>query len=122
MSQSHKFDRYAARSEDGIFESAGSPPLGFNVIVFQRIKAPSRPENDRSARASAQIIPFNARRRSRLLKSASKSWWGENANDGNSDGRDEYSRRRRENILAIGWVGTFMAISYCIMTMPIPMN
>ena len=120
MSQTSKLDRYAARSENRISQSASRRPHGSNVIPFQPIRASSRPEHDRSAGGSAEIIVFKPRRRSRSIKSAPRSWWGEDTNQGNSKGRDEYSQRTRENILAIGWVGTLMAISYCMMS--IPMN
>lgn len=122
MSQTSKFDRYAARSENRLSAHASWHPPGSNVIVFQPSKAASRPEIDGSVAAGAKIVLFNARCRSRLVNAAPRSWWVENAKVGISERRDEDFQRTRENILAIGWVGTFMAISYCMMTMPIPMH
>jgi hypothetical protein len=121
MSPTSRCSRHGAQSENLITEAACWHPLGCNVIAFQAIKAPSRPQrvhDPRSAGATAEIVPLNLRHRSHLAKPAPRGWSDESANEKNSGTRDEYSQRMRENILAIGWVGTLMALTYCMLTVP----
>lgn len=97
-------------------------PLGSNLIAFQPTDAPRRLQKDRdpcSVRASAEIVPLSSRSRSRLTEPAVRRWPGEsNTGEDDSRTRDEHRQFMRENILAIGWLGTFMTVAYCVLTIP----
>jgi hypothetical protein len=112
-------DRGAARSERRVRATASGRPLGPNVIAFGPIKAPNHLQKDHdpgSARAGAEVIPLGSRRRLRSATAARPNWAGEIVNEESL--RYDHSRRMRVNMLAIGWVGTLMAVAYGVLTLP----
>jgi hypothetical protein len=121
MSLTSTCDRSAARPGNPIPGTASRHPPGSNVIAFQPIKAPSRLHkihDHYSAAASAQIVPLNTRRRLHLTGPALRSASDASTNEDTSTTRNDYNRRMWQNILAIGWVGTLMAVAYCVLTIP----
>jgi hypothetical protein len=121
MSFTPNYGRHAAGSGNLIPGTAGRDPVGSTVIAFQPIQAPSHLRKNRrsvSSGPSAQIIPLDSRRVKRLTEPAWRGWPDERTNGQDFGTRDDDSQRMRQNILAIGWVGTLMAVAYCMLMIP----
>jgi hypothetical protein len=121
MSATSKYERYHGQSENPIFGKARLHLPGDNVIAFRPVKASicfQKDHDPSSAGKGAEIIPLSLFRRQRSIRPALASRSKEVTNEGNSRTCEEYNGLMRENILAIGWVGTLIAVGYCMLTIP----